>query len=166
VNQRRRTTLKGKKKNGGAHGKDDDADGPAVDELIIPLIVFRLIDDFWREVTRRPTHRLRTTHTEPSLSLSIPAWGACTHLEHGEAIDDFGESKVGDLDVWWVVFCQKNVLRENEFGGERQRLEWRVTSGLRSRCVMPLAWMYCKNTGEMRPSSRTALTRTASALHI
>ena len=110
---------KSKRKNGGAHGKDDDADGPAVDELIIPLIGFRLIDDFWREVTWRPTHRL------PSHSLSAPARGKerYTHLEHGEAIDDFGKSKVGDLDIWWAVFRQKDVLRENEFGRERQRFE-------------------------------------------
>ena len=62
-------------KNGGAHGKDDDSNGPAVDELVITLIFFRLIDDFWREVTWRPTHRLRT---EPSLLLSIPAQGLHT----------------------------------------------------------------------------------------
>ena len=58
-----------RKKNGGAHRKDDDADGPAVDELIISLIIVRLIDDFWREVTWRPTHRLRTAHRKSSLTL-------------------------------------------------------------------------------------------------
>ena len=36
------------------------------------------------------------------------------NLEHGEAINNLGKSKVGDLDARWVVFCQKDILRENE----------------------------------------------------
>jgi hypothetical protein len=52
-----------REKSRGVHRKDDDADGPAVNELVIPLMFFRLIDDFWREVTWRPTHRLRNTQS-------------------------------------------------------------------------------------------------------
>jgi hypothetical protein len=52
----------------GAHGKDDDANGPAVDELVIPLIIFRLIDDFRRKVTWRPTHRLHDTQRTVSFA--------------------------------------------------------------------------------------------------
>src|SRR6266404_7363595 len=44
------------------HGKDDDTDGPTVDELVIPLILFRLINNFWCEITWRPTHCLQTAH--------------------------------------------------------------------------------------------------------
>ena len=50
---------KSKKKNRGVHREDDDTNGPAIDELVVPLIIFRLIDDFGREVTWGPTHRLR-----------------------------------------------------------------------------------------------------------
>ena len=46
--------------------------------------------------------------------LNFPARRNEVNLEHGEAIDNLGESKVGDLDAPWVVFCQKDVLRENE----------------------------------------------------
>ena len=103
---------KSKRKNRGAHRKDDDTNRPAVDELVVSLIIFRLIDDFGREVTWGPTHRLR--NTEPSLSLNTSARSIETYLEHGEAIDNLGKPKVGDLDVWRVVFRQKDVLHENE----------------------------------------------------
>ena len=46
--------------------------------------------------------------------LNFPARRNKVNLEHGEAIDNLGESKVGDLDAQWVVFCQKDVLSENE----------------------------------------------------
>lgn len=53
--------YKSKRESRDVHGKDDDADGPAVNKLVIPLMFFRLIDNFWREVTWRPAHRLRNT---------------------------------------------------------------------------------------------------------
>lgn len=59
---------KSERKSRGAHGKDDDANGPAVDELVIPLVVFRLIDDFRRKVTWRPTHRLHDTQRAVSFA--------------------------------------------------------------------------------------------------
>jgi hypothetical protein len=37
-----------------------------------------------------------------------------TNLEHGKAVNDLGKSKIGDLDIWWVVFRQKDVLHGNE----------------------------------------------------
>ena len=43
---------------GSAHGKHYDADGPAVDEVIITLGSDILQDDFRSEVVRRPTHGL------------------------------------------------------------------------------------------------------------
>ena len=34
-----------------------------------------------------------------------------THPEHCEAVDDFGETKVGNLDDGWVIPCKKDVLQ-------------------------------------------------------
>jgi hypothetical protein len=55
----RPSALNNNKKRDDAHGEDDDADGPAVDELVVSSIWFTLIDDFGSEVTWGTTHGLK-----------------------------------------------------------------------------------------------------------
>ncbi len=46
------------RKDGDAHGEHNDADRPAVDEVVVSMDSHTLHDDFRREVVGCPTHRL------------------------------------------------------------------------------------------------------------
>jgi hypothetical protein len=102
-------TQPGPRKNRGAHGEHDDAGRPAVDEVVVSTNSHALHNDFRREVVRRPTCRLlqeirKCTSRKQST-------GKGTDPELSETVVRLGETKVGNFDDWWVVFCQKHVLR-------------------------------------------------------
>lgn len=103
-------TLSGHRRtDDGAHGEHNDADRPAVDEVVVSMGSHTLHDDFRREVVGCSTHRLLGRYLE-CCTLCNQTTGKETHPEHCETVDRLSETKVGNFDDWWIVSCQKYVL--------------------------------------------------------
>ena len=75
-----------------AHGEHNDADTPAIDQLIVAFMI-ELRDNFWCEITRCATHGLQGASSRRCSEVNN-----LTYTEHGQTVNDLGEAEVGNFD--------------------------------------------------------------------
>ena len=91
------------------HREDDDANAPTIDYVIISFMV-RLQNDFRGQVAGSTAHGLKTKVEIEELL----GEGMIAHLQPGETVHNFSQTKIGDLDNRWHIFSQKDILQRDE----------------------------------------------------